>query len=188
MYLEQKQLADQFGGNGIAVRLVPDHGFPVDQHGNFPAGIEGQSRAILKEGALPREPLGPALAEAGEPLGVHHDEPFLGPVVEDTEAQRLPLHAGPEVVVEVADRPLDLALRLGAPDAAPLRGKAIVDRKGTEALRRFPIAFIIRLERRPHVVVQHFVRHAPEVLEGERMARQERRRVHAGREQDECLP
>ena len=165
-------------GHAVEIAADRDHAVAGDAPLEPQHGLERPGRQRLEAGALLGEMLGDDAPGGGvdahigdlvEPLAELHVE-----IVEVAEAA-----AEEEVLADVAERALDLALRLGPVGLARLRQVAVVAGEVEQGAVVDDVASlgILAAEHGAHAVVEDLLRHAAERLEGGGMAAQQRRQV-----------
>lgn len=149
----------------VVVAVIADQAIPTTAAGRDAARVIGRfadqaQQAFLSqtgEGGFPRGTVKADVSNGVEPL------PRLGVEVRQVTVGQ----AEPEVAPYVLDATLDLALRLGAIGLAGARRETVlvgqVQIAWMEAHRAVGLA---AQHRRLEIVMQHFTRHAPEVVEG----------------------
>ena len=187
MHEETHHLPDESCRHRVAVSLVANMALPANEERNLPTDVEVSGGKRLENRPFTHETLVAALSEFCHRLLADGFDPVPNLGIEGCQRQLLAVHAGPEVVIEVADGPFDLALGLGSSDTTPARGEPVVDGKSEQPFRRLPVPFAVGREGRAHVVVEDLRRYTAERGEGEHMAGKEHVLVHRRREVHEGL-
>src|SRR4051812_3701877 len=166
-------------GHGVEIAADRDHAVARDPAVERQDGVEGTSRQNLKMWLLLGEVLGDDPAGGGMPAGVGDAvQPLPELCVQVLQATERP--AEEEVLADVAEGALDLALGLGAVGLAGLGHETVVRRQ----VQEFGVvddAALVDLAQHGglHAVVQDLRRDAAQRLEGGDMAAQHRRQILA---------